>query len=575
MPVSEVRVPDPSNPLIVQSDFSMLLEVFNPKFEEVRDELTKFAELIKSPEHIHTYKISALSLWNAASSGVQLEPIIQFIHQYSKFEVPRNVVLEIELIYKRFGIVEIHKYSQDPRKLILYIKEPMVETEILSNPKLKKFLGDKIEPGRYLIDLLNRGELKIAFFQYNIPVYDIAGYTEGKKITADLRETSLSGHPFKLRDYQRMASDAFYHAGSNLGGHGTVVLPCGAGKTIIAIDLLTKVKTNTLILCTSVAAVHQWIREILDKTTLTENEVGEYTGDKKEIKPITVCTYQILIYRQHKEAEFPHFYLFQSNDWGFIIYDEVHLLPAPIFKITSEIQSTRRLGLTATLVREDEHEKDVFCLIGPKKYDTPWKVLEKQGWIAEAKCFEIKIPLPDDLLMEYLTADLKIKFNIAAKNYYKNWILKDILNRHNGQMTLVIGQFIDQLNDVADLLKVPLITGKTPNSVRDELYSKFRTGEIKTLVVSKVANFSIDLPEASVLIQLSGTYGSRQEEAQRLGRILRPKAHNLSYFYTITTRDTIEEQYAHKRQRFLAEQGYSYEIDFWKPEEILCQTGEN
>ena len=564
-------MPDPTNPLIVQSDFSLLLEVYNPKFELVRNGLTKFAELVKSPEHIHTYKISALSIWNAASSGLKLEDMLSFLENYSKFDVPRNVIEEMGAIFKRFGVVEILRYDLDPKKLILSIKDNNLELEIQSNPKLKKFLITKYKNGQYFIDLLLRGELKGAFFNYNIPVNDIAGDTESVPIDINLKKITTAGVPFNLRDYQIMASESFYQSGSNMGGHGTVVLPCGSGKTIIAIDIIGKVKKYTLILATSVAAVHQWIREILDKTDITPDMIGEYTGDKKEIKPITVSTYQILIYRKNKESDFPHFGIFQAKNWGLIIYDEVHLLPAPIFKITSEIQSTRRLGLTATLVREDHHEKDVFCLIGPKKYDTPWKVLEKQGWISEAKCFEIKLPLDEEQMMDYLIADQKSKFNIAAKNPLKIFALEDILLRHHNSLVLVIGQFIDQLEKVAKVIKAPLIIGKTPNSKREELYKKFRTGEIRTLVVSKVANFSIDLPDAAVLIQLSGTYGSRQEEAQRLGRILRPKENNVSYFYSITTQDSIEEQYSHNRQRFLTEQGYSYEIDYWRKEELLCQ----
>ncbi|MBP7552973.1 MAG: helicase-associated domain-containing protein, partial [Spirochaetes bacterium] len=412
-------MPDTSNPLIVQSDFSLLLEVYNDKFEIVRNELTKFAELVKSPEHIHTYKISALSLWNAAAMGLDVKYITDSLINYSKFDVPRNVIEEIKAIFGRFGIVEILKYDADNNKLILYIKEKNLEIEILSIPKLKKYMTNKISEQRYLIPLLLRGELKVDFFNFNIPVNDIAGYAKSKFLDINLKTETTAKIPFKLRDYQTMASEAFYQAGSNLGGHGTIVLPCGSGKTVIGIDVITKVKGYTLILATSVAAVHQWIREILDKTDISPDMVGEYTGDKKEIKPITVCTYQILIYRKTKESDFPHFGIFLLQEWGLIIYDEVHLLPAPIFKITSEIQSTRRLGLTATLVREDGHEKDVFCLIGPKKYDTPWKVLEKQGWIAEAKCYEIKLPLQEDLVMDYLVADQKAKFTIAATNPLK------------------------------------------------------------------------------------------------------------------------------------------------------------
>ncbi len=563
---------NPYNPLIVQSDFSLLLEVYNEKFELVRNGLSKFAELIKSPEYMHTYKLSSLSLWNAAAVGNQLEDIIEFLQEYSKFDVPQNVIEEIKIIYKRFGLIEIHKDKNNIRRLILYIKDPNIEKEIISNPKLKKFLLEKIDTQKYSITLLSRGELKVAFFDFNIPVYDIAGYTEGKKVEIGLRDITLANKQFRLRDYQTMASESFYHSGSCYGGHGTVVLPCGAGKTVVGLDIMSKVKSYTLILTTSVAAVHQWMNEILDKTTLTKDQVGEYTGDKKEIKPVTICTYQILIYRRSKESDFKHFHVFQDQNWGLIIYDEVHLLPAPIFKITSEVQSMRRLGLTATLVREDKKEKDVFCLIGPKKFDTPWKVLEKQGWIAEAKCYEVKLPLPQDLLMEYLISDQKEKFNIAAKNPLKVDALKNILFRHKEQLTLVIGHFISQITEVSKILDAPLITGKTPNFEREKLYGKFKNGEVKILVVSKVANFSIDLPDASVLIQLSGTYGSRQEEAQRLGRILRPKHNNTSYFYSLITQDSIEEQYSHRRQRFLAEQGYSYEIDFWKPEEFLCHV---
>lgn len=563
---------DPTNPLIVQSDSSLLLEVHNEKFELVRNELTKFAELVKSPEHIHTYRINALSIWNAAASGMTLEDITGFIHKYAKYDVPSNVITDIETTYSRFGSVIIEKYPQDNQKLLLTIKDKNIDLEVKANDKLNKYLKSGVSECSYLIDLLDRGSLKIAFFNFNIPVHDIAGYTEGQPLEVNLSTVTKSNVPFAVRDYQKMASEAFYQAGTNLGGHGTVVLPCGAGKTIIGIDVLAKVKSCTLILATNVASVHQWIREILDKTDLTEDDVGEYTGDKKDIKPITVTTYQIIIYRRSKEDEFLHFGIFQAKNWGLIIYDEVHLLPAPIFKITSEIQGKRRLGLTATLVREDGHEKDVFCLIGPKKFDTPWKVLERDGWIASAYCFELKLPLQEELLIDYLTADQKSKFSISAKNPYKVAVVKDILLKHGGNQVLVIGHFLDQLDQVAEALDAPLITGKTPNSRREELYGAFRNHDIHILVVSKVANFSIDLPDANVLIQLSGTYGSRQEEAQRLGRILRPKENNVSYFYTLTTKDTIEETYAHNRQRFLTEQGYSYQIDYWNPEEIECQS---
>ncbi len=556
-------MPDPLNPLIIQSDGSILLEVFNNKFEKARNELSKFAELVKSPEYIYTYKISPLSLWNAASSGLALNEILLTLENFSKFDIPENVLTDIKLIYERFGMVEIHKNPDDINSLFLVVKNDECDLEINANKNLKKFLTNRLSRGKYLINLLDRGSLKIAFLNYNIPVYDIAGYADGKSLEINLRTTAKSGLPFGLRDYQVNASESFYQSGSRYGGSGVVVLPCGAGKTIIGIDTMSKIKANTLILCTSVAAVHQWIREILDKTDLTEDDVGEYSGDKKVIKPVTICTYQILIYHREKDNLYPHFSLFQKNEWGLIIYDEVHLLPAPIFKITSEIQGTRRLGLTATLIREDGLEKDVFCLIGPKKFDMPWKVLEKQKWISNATCYEVKIPLPKDQLMEYLIADQKSKFNISSKNRYKLDVLKTLLKKHKDSSILVIGHFIDQIKDIAEKLNLPLITGKTTNSERDKVYEDFRNKKYKIIVVSKVANFSIDLPDASVLVQLSGTYGSRQEEAQRLGRILRPKENNVSYFYTLVTKESIEEQYAYKRQRFLTEQGYNYEISFW------------
>ncbi|MCG8570007.1 MAG: helicase-associated domain-containing protein, partial [Spirochaetes bacterium] len=452
-------MPDPANPLIVQSDSSLLLEVYNPRFEEARNQLTKFAELIKSPEHIHTYQISALSIWNAASSGIDLDFITKFFNEYSKFDIPTNVIEEIKIIYSRFGKVILEKYENDPRKFLLIIKSPQLETEILSIEKLKKYLIKKIDTQQYLIHQLDRGSLKVAFFNYNIPIYDLAGYSEGKPLDIELKKVTSENKEFQIREYQKMAVDAFYQAGSIRGGHGTIVLPCGAGKTIVGIDIMSKIKACTLILATSVASVHQWIREILDKTNLTADDVGEYTGDKKEIKKVTVTTYQILIYRKSKGDDFKHFNIFQIEDWGLIIYDEVHLLPAPVFKITSEIQSKRRLGLTATLVREDGLEKDVFCLIGPKKYDTPWKVLEKQGWIATASCYEIKLPLTEDLLIDYLTADQRSKFNIAAKNPLKMEVVKDIILKHKNQQILIIGHFIDQLEEVAALIDVPLITG--------------------------------------------------------------------------------------------------------------------
>ena len=428
--------------------------------------------MVKSPEHIHTYLISSLSIWNASASGVTLDEIISTIETYSKFDVPQIVIENIKTIYHRFGKIELIKGENDD-ELFLYVKEKNIELEILANAKLKKYLQIKTEPGKYRISLEVRGDLKVDFFNYNLPINDIAGYTPGQPLDINLRETTLEGKAFAPREYQRLASESFYQAGTNLGGHGTIVLPCGSGKTIIGIDILAKVKMCTLILATSVASVHQWMREILDKTTITPDQIGEYTGDKKEIKPITVTTYQMLIYRKKQTDEFPHFGIFQAQDWGLIIYDEVHLLPAPVFKITSGIQSKRRLGLTATLIREDGHEKDVFCLIGPKRFDTPWKVLEKQGWISEAMCYEIKLPLPEDEMIDYLTADQKSKFAQSSQNPYKVDAIKDVLLKHQNQQVLIIGQYIDQLKTVSEKLNVPLITGKTPNAEREEFKKQY------------------------------------------------------------------------------------------------------
>jgi len=560
----------PQNPLIVQSDRSLLLEVDNPLYESARDELARFAELEKSPEHIHTYRITPLSLWNAASAGVGADDILGTLERYSKFDLPRNVLTDVKDYISRFGRVKLVK--SEAGDLLLRSEDPMLIAEIARNKRVQPCVLAQVDRNTLQIDPRMRGHIKQALVLFGYPAEDLAGYTEGAPLPMHLRDVAArEAQPFDLRAYQTDAIGAFWAGGTVHGGSGVVVLPCGAGKTVVGMGAMSQAQTRTLILAPSTIAVRQWIAEILDKTTLTQDEVGEYTGDKKEVKPVTVTTYQILTYRPSTTAvdketgevgEFPHFDLFTAQDWGLIIYDEVHLLPAPIFRITAEIQARRRLGLTATLVREDGRETDVFSLIGPKKYDVPWKDLEKQGWIATAECTEIRLPLTPEERMEYvLVEDSRIKYRIAAENPLKMDVLEHLLEKHKDDCVLVIGQYIEQLKEIAQKCNAPLVTGKTPNTERDRLYSDFRTGALKLLVVSKVANFAIDLPDANVAIQVSGTFGSRQEEAQRLGRILRPKKDgSIANFYTLVTHDTKDQDFSTNRQLFLTEQGYRYNI---------------
>lgn len=560
----------PQNPLIVQSDRSLLLEVDNSLYEAARDELARFAELEKSPEHIHTYRITPLSLWNAASAGVNAENILATLERYSKFDLPRNVLTDIKDYISRFGRVKLLK--SETGDLLLRSDDPMLIAEISRNKRIQPFVLAHVDRNTLQVDPRMRGHVKQALVLFGYPAEDLAGYAEGTPLHMHLLEnTTRQGEPFGLRPYQADSISAFWAGGSVHGGSGVVVLPCGAGKTVVGMGVMSQAQTRTLILAPSTIAVRQWISEILDKTNLTEDQVGEYTGEKKEVRPVTVTTYQILTYRPSSTAvngetgevgEFPHFDLFTAQDWGLIVYDEVHLLPAPIFRITAEIQARRRLGLTATLVREDGRETDVFSLIGPKKYDVPWKDLEKQGWIATAECEEIRMPLPPEERMEYvLVEDSRIKYRIAAENPLKMDVLEALLERHNEDCVLVIGQYIGQLKEIAARFNAPLVTGKTPNTERDRLYTDFRTGKIKLLVVSKVANFAIDLPDANVAIQVSGTFGSRQEEAQRLGRILRPKKDgSIAHFYSLVTHDTKDQDFSTNRQLFLTEQGYRYNI---------------
>lgn len=549
---------DLSNPLIVQSDKSVLLEVDNPIYEDARDSLARFAELVKSPEYVHTYRITPLSLWNAAAMGMTAREVIDTLQRFAKYPIPSNISREIIEYMSRYGQLSLVQEGPD---LLLVCEDEDLAAELWTNKKIREHLEEPVDDKTFLVSARERGMLKQALIEIGHPVEDLAGYIEGEPLHFEIRESTLKGKKWGLRSYQKEAVATFYAGGHTRGGSGVVVLPCGAGKTMVGMGAMEELQTSTLILCPNVIAVRQWIAELLDKTTLTVDEVGEYTGDMKEIKPVTVATYQILTWRRSREDDFEHFAIFEARDWGLIIYDEVHLLPAPVFRVTASIQATRRLGLTATLVREDEREEDVFSLIGPKRYDMPWKLLEDQGWIATAVCYEIRLDLPDGMKRKYALAEDRKKYRIAAENPNKLKIIRELVEYHQKDNVLVIGMYLDQLKIIADELKAPLITGKTPNSEREELYKSFRESSIRTLVVSKVANFALDLPDANVAIQVSGTFGSRQEEAQRLGRILRPKTDgSFARFYSIVTKDTRDMDFAAKRQLFLTEQGYQYVI---------------
>ena len=546
-------------PLIVQSDRSILLETDGPCFEDARDAIALFAELLKSPEHIHTYRLTPLSLWNAAASGMSADEILERLQQFSKYEIPQNIVTEIQDIVSRYGRLKL--FRTDAGELTLYSDDSLLIMQLVNQKALKPFIAGTPDPNHVIIDNVNRGNIKSALIKIGFPVEDLAGYVDGAPLALTLRSKTLSGESFSLRKYQQEAVEAFYAGGSNYGGSGTIVLPCGAGKTVVAIGVLHRLQTQTLVLTTNTVALRQWKRELLDKTSLTEDDIGEYSGECKEIRPVTLATYQVLTYRKVKDGPFIHFDLFDKGNWGLIIYDEVHLLPAPVFRATASIQARRRLGLTATLVREDGREDDVFSLIGPKKYDVPWKVLEKQGWIAQALCTEIRVPLPDDLRYQYAISPKRVRFRIASTNPLKDDLCAQIIQKHKKDNVLIIGQYLDQLKRLAKRFHAPVITGQTANKKREKLYADFREGREKLLIVSKVANFAIDLPDANVAIQVSGTFGSRQEEAQRLGRILRPKSNgSMARFYSLVSRDSCDQDFSIKRQLFLTEQGYRYEI---------------
>ncbi len=546
-------------PLIVQSDSSLMLDVHNSHFEAARNDIAAFAEIEKSPEHIHTYRISPLSLWNAASAGITANEVIKRLSRWSKFAIPENVAFSIEQTIKRFGSLVL-KETENKDYLFLEAENDNIVTELESRKNLSKLL---MRSGKgFMVKLVDRGSVKVELIKAGWPVKDLAPLSEGLPLDFSLRKKTIGGQDFSIRDYQTEAANAFYGGNKTGFGFGIIVMPCGSGKTIVGMKAMELYRTNTLIITTNIAAVHQWMRELIDKSNIDPQLIGEYTGSKKEIKPVTIATYQILTWRPDKESGFPHFKIFSEGGWGLIIYDEVHLLPAPVFRVTAEIQAVRRIGLTATLLREDGREGDVFSLVGPKRFDIPWKELETKGWIAEVVCNEIRVDLPEENLIQYAAADKRAKFRIASENTKKLTIVKQLVENHRDDLILVIGQYLNQLHSIAKMLKAPIITGKTPNTEREEIYQQFREGRLRIIVVSKVANFAIDLPDASVAIQVSGTFGSRQEEAQRLGRILRPKEKN-SWFYSIVSNYTSEEMFSSNRQRFLTEQGYKYNIEIW------------
>lgn len=547
-------------PLIIQSDKSLLLEVHSPAFNDARNELIAFSELIKSPEHIHTFAITAISLWNACSSGLSSEEVLNRLARWSKYDIPETVEFYVKEMMSRYGALKLTYSPHDTNVYHLTTDDPMIEREIRHRKPLMELLLPA-EDGFYVPKHL-RGEVKLQLIKIGYPVDDQIPLKKGEPLAIGTREKTVSGYEFSVRDYQKSAADAALGDLSPGTGYGTIVLPCGSGKTIIGLEIMKRLSMRTLIVTTNVAAVHQWIAEILDKTTLTEEEVGEYTGDRKLIRPVTVCTYQILTWRKDKISDFPHFSLFTDHNWGLVLYDEVHMLPAPVFKVTAEIQSMHRIGLTATLVREDNREDEVFSLVGPKRFDIPWRELEQRGWIAEANCYEIRIPLPEELELDYAVGTRREKFRISSENPKKFPVVEQLIENHREDYILIIGQYISQLKELSKHLGLPIITGSTPNVKREELFGRFRSGKERILIVSKVANFAIDLPDASVAIQISGTFGSRQEEAQRLGRILRPKKQG-SFFYSLVTRFSAEEEFASNRQKFLTEQGYKYHIEVW------------
>lgn len=543
-------------PLIIQSDMTIMLDVGHPDYIECRDFLAVFAELIKSPDYIHTYKLTPLSMWNAAALDYPLKDIINGLENYSQHSLPENLRKSIAEWHQIYGKLILQK--ADDGNLELIIKDENVFERIKENNSLKKFWKNNNGDRRLLVSNCMRGELKHELILNNYPVKDICGYIHGDAMDIDLETTES----FQLRDYQKEAIDMFYLSGSKTGGSGVIVLPCGSGKTIIGIGAMAEISNHTLIIATNNISVSQWRDEILARSSIKPFQIGEWTGRRKEIKPITITTYQMLIHRVSKYDEMKNLNLFTKYNWGFIIYDEVHMLPAPVFRATTEIQARRRLGLTATLIREDGKEDHVFALIGPKRYDVPWKTLENKGYIAQAFCTEFRLSLSPEEEYKYAHANKRAKFRIASENQRKFDLVEELLSHHEDGRIMIIGQYISQLEKLSKKLDIPIITGKTNNKDRELLYKSFREGKTRTIIVSKIANFAVDIPDANIMIQISGTFGSRQEEAQRLGRILRPKNRN-ALFYTLVSKSTVEQEFANNRQLFLVEQGYKYNIRYF------------
>ncbi|GAA1387009.1 DEAD/DEAH box helicase [Pseudonocardia kongjuensis] len=534
-------------PLIVQSDKTLLLEVDHPDSAEARAAIAPFAELERAPEHVHTYRVTPLALWNARAAGHDAEQVVDALVRWARYPVPQPLLVDVVDTMGCYGRLQLSNHPT--QGLVLTALDRAVLEEILRQKKISPMLGARIDDDTVVVHPSERGRLKQALLKVGWPAEDLAGYVDGEAHPIDLVQDDWT-----LRDYQQQAVDGFWD-----GGSGVVVLPCGAGKTLVGAAAMARAGATTLILVTNTVAGRQWKRELVARTSLTEDEIGEYSGERKEIRPVTIATYQVVTRRT--KGEYKHLELFDSRDWGLVVYDEVHLLPAPVFRMTADLQSRRRLGLTATLVREDGREGDVFSLIGPKRYDAPWRDIEAQGWIAPAECVEVRVTLTDAERMAYATADSEERYRTASTARTKLNVVQAILDRHRGEPTLVIGAYLEQLEELGEKLDAPIVQGSTRNRERERLFEEFRSGRIDRLVVSKVANFSIDLPEATVAVQVSGTFGSRQEEAQRLGRLLRPKGDGRqAHFYSVVSRDTVDTDYAAHRQRFLAEQGYAYRI---------------
>ncbi|MCX4747344.1 DEAD/DEAH box helicase [Kitasatospora sp. NBC_01287] len=536
-----------SGPLIVQSDKTLLLEIDHPQAADCRRAIAPFAELERAPEHVHTYRVTPLGLWNARAAGHDAEQVVDALVTYSRYPVPHALLVDVADTMARYGRLQLTKHPV--HGLVLSTTDRPVLEEVLKSKKIAPLVGVRLDPDTVAVHPSERGQIKQVLLKLGWPAEDHAGYVDGEAHPIELEQDG-----WQLRPYQQQAVEGFWH-----GGSGVVVLPCGAGKTLVGAAAMAEAKSTTLILVTNTVSARQWKHELVKRTSLTEDEIGEYSGTKKEIRPVTIATYQVMTTK--RKGSYAHLELFDARNWGLVVYDEVHLLPAPVFKFTADLQARRRLGLTATLVREDGREGDVFSLIGPKRFDAPWKEIEAQGYIAPADCCEVRVTLSDSERLSYATAEPEERYRFCSTTATKRRVVEALVKKHEKDQTLIIGQYIDQLDELGEVLNAPVIKGETSNAQREKLFEAFRSKEISVLVVSKVANFSIDLPEATVAIQVSGTFGSRQEEAQRLGRVLRPKADGHSaHFYSVVARDTVDQDFAAHRQRFLAEQGYAYRI---------------